>query len=719
MSDSSFDNLLVCPNCHSTLENDGTKQTCPGCGSEYKVSRGIPDFRQKDDYWCNVSREKMHRLNQQAKATGDWLSAAREIIPEYADHFIPFYRADSQFLWPTNKCSRILDAGSMWGGLTIPAAQFHGEVYAVDKTVETLEFLKIRAGQMGFDNIRTVAASLKSLPFPDNFFDHVILNGVLEWVGMEEDVILEKHWKGKRIEKQVYSKTPREMQIDALKELNRRLTPEGSLYIAIENRYGIQYFLTSPDNHNNVRFISFLPRQLSNLISRLVGKGAYRTYTYSPSQLLKILNESGFNNTVMYGVSPHYIQIQKAFPLKMSHLFKNQIKVQGVLPRILHKVIKPFVPASISHSIVPSLLTISTKAKENDLQPRIQDLLIKANVLNKNDDISFAISNNRFENCNSTNIIIYDRTNKPLHFCKISRDAASSGMRDEAENIEWLSNRLTDAKDLSFQLPELIYYGKLEGIEILVTTFIRAKNINLTSHYIINKGLDKIKLSNQSLKKCIAAVEEKIFLKRLNKKIRPAIDVLVDFQQVTVNGQTTIKEASQKIIDDYLASKTPACDKIRQALLSLTERVKLLPEIEFTCCSTHGDYDTHNILFVHKGKAGLIDFEHLEKTGYPFFDLATLIFHPLLIKWKTGVMHDKPFAAYLKKYGIMKYVVDWLKYYCDKRTLPHSLIPIIPSLAVIEQNTKVYPPSRNPDTFPMYGESALKEVLSIEVNENI
>lgn len=719
MIDSTIKNLAVCPQCHSALREENVDGLiCSECNRTYPIRMGIPDFRHKNDYWCNVSREKMQRLNNKAEQTGDWLSSAREVIPEYADHFIPLYRADSQFLWPTNKDARILDAGCMWGGLTIPAAQFHREVYAVDKTVETLEFLKIRARQMGINNIYTFAASLKSLPFPDNFFDHVILNGVLEWVGLEEDVILEKHWEGKRSEKQEYSKTPREMQIDVLKELRRTLKPEGSLYIAIENRYGIQYYLTSPDNHNNVRFVSFLPRFLADKISRFVGKGAYRTYTYSPSQLADILNESDFINNSIHGVFPHYIKIKKAFPLKMAHLFKNDVMIDGFLPRILHKIIKPLIPGCIARYVVPSLFAICGKTEQNDLAPRIRNLLIKANVLTKDDDFSFVISNNRFENCNSTNITIYDRENKPLYFCKMARDISISDMRAEAENIEWVSSKLSTTKDLSFQIPELIFYGVLDSVEILVTSFLDAKDFKLSTHYLVNKGFDKLKLTNPSFRKSIAFIEERLFLRKIDKKIERAIDMLVGFQQITSNNKTTMKEISINVINKYLGSEANIGDEIKQSLFSLKDRIELMPEIDISSCSVHGDYDFNNILFVKDGKMGLIDFEHLEKNGYPFFDLATLIFNPLIMKWKSSVIKDESFVVYLNKYGGMKYVVKWLKYYCDKRNMPHSLIPIIPSIAVIEQNTKTYPPSRNPDTYPMYGESDLKNVLSIKIDEN-
>ena len=87
---------------------------------------------------------------------------------------------------------------------------------------------------MGVDNIFPVASPIKSLPFSDNFFDLVILNGVLEWVALDEDTILEQHWDGKRAGKTSYRKTPEEMQIEVLKELRRVLKPDGFLYIAIK-----------------------------------------------------------------------------------------------------------------------------------------------------------------------------------------------------------------------------------------------------------------------------------------------------------------------------------------------------------------------------------------------------------------------------------------------------------------------------------------------------
>ncbi len=717
MIDSHLIQLIVCPHCHATLTEDDNMLKCPECNRTYPIRRGIPDFRHKDDYWCNVSREKMQYLNQRAEETGDWISSAKEIIPEYAGHFIPFYRADSQFLWPTNKDSIILDAGSMWGGLTIPAAQFHHEVYAVDKTLETLEFMNIRAKQMGFDNIHTFAAPIKSLPFSDNFFDLVVLNGVLEWVGLDEDVILEKHWKGKRNEKQIYSKTPEEMQIDVLKELRRVLKPEGFLYIAIENRYGIQYFLTFPDDHNNVRFVTFLPRFLANKISKIMGKGEYRTYIYSPGQLAKLLKRSGFKIDSMYGVFPHYIKIKKAFPLSMARFFKSEVQIDSIIPRVLHNIVKPIIPKSIVHHISPSLFAICRKNNNNDESlPRIQRLLIKAGVLKKQDRIRFVVSNNRYENYNSTNITMYDHKNCPLYFCKIARDPKISGLQTEAENLRWISNKMPASKGLIYQIPELRYYGVLDDIEVFVATFLGAKNIKLTPHYILNKGFDKIGMTNGFFRKNIGFAEEKLFLKRIDGKIRLAINALVEFQQVTSKGKSKIIDIANNIIDKYFTLHENVPDEIKKDILTLTDRIQNISQTGILTCSVHGDYDFDNVLFFTADRVGLVDFEHLEKEGTPFFDLATLIFNPLIIKWKSSYFKNESLVKYLNQYGAIKHIIKWLEFFCDKQHLPYSIIPIIPLLAAIEQNIKVYPSFRDPNTLPMYGDSILKELLAINID---
>ena len=401
----------------------------------------------------------------------------------------------------------------------------------------------------------------------------------------------------------------------------------------------------------------------------------------------------------------------------MARLFKSEVQIEGFIPRVLHEIVKPFIPKSIAQHVSPSLFAICRKSNnKNELLPRIQNLLIKADIIKRQDRIRFVISNNRYENYNSTNITVYDHNNCPLYFCKIARDPKISGLQTEAENLKWLSNNMSTSKGLNFRIPELIYFGVVDDIEVFVTTFLDAKNIRLTPYYILNKAFDKIGITNGFFRNNIGFAEEKLFLKRIDGKIRQAISSLVEFQQITSNGKSNIRDIAHNIMDKFFKYQRNVPDEIRRNVFGLTDRIKIMPESDILTCSIHGDYDFDNVLFFCGGGVGLVDFEHLEKEGSPFFDLATLIFNPLLIKWKSSYLRNESFAKYLNRYGAIKYITKWLRCFCDKQHILYSIIPIIPLIAAVEQNAKVYPSFRDPNTYPMYGENIFEELLSINID---
>ena len=84
-----------------------------------------------------------------------------------------------------------------------------------------------------------------TLPFLDNSFNVVITNHVIEHVGN------------------------RQQQIKHLKEISRVLSPEGSCYLAVPNRW----MLTEP--HYNLKFLSWLPRNLRTPYLEWRGKGTF------------------------------------------------------------------------------------------------------------------------------------------------------------------------------------------------------------------------------------------------------------------------------------------------------------------------------------------------------------------------------------------------------------------------------------------------------------
>jgi len=683
---------LDCPYCRGTLRLEEQNFTCSNCKKKYPIVNSIPNFCEEEGYWCNVSKEKMQRLNTKARKSGDWLESAKEIIPEYLGATEPFSRADTQFLLPIDNNSRVLDAGSMWGGLTIPIAQYCKEIFAVDKTMETLSFLKIRAEQMGFENIYPVASSLDKLPFSDNYFDIVIVNGVLEWVGFKQNLILEKHWHKKREDRVSYQKSPKSMQIEVLQELQRVLKPNGYLYLAIENRIGYQYLTGFPDDHVNIKFVTFLPRVLANLITKWKRGCEYRTYIYTKFGYENLLNKTGFKNTEFFGAFPHYINPKKVISFEIMQYFKNTI-TYGEGKRI-NFFFKPL-PNFLAKYFSPSILAIAQKNPgRQQRNSRIIDLLIESELLrgSKSDNFEVIITGSRPSNYLTANYIVYDKNKREqIYFCKIcrSRDYIDA-LKDEADNLKVI-NFLLKGSGIEDSVPQLLYYGTIDNITILVSNFIEGRKFILSE------------ISKRSLKK-------------LDIVIQRGIKFLVKFQKLTEVAKVEVSSYLTPLIKKQwaiLQDKAKMDEGIELNLKNLIEEIENLEGIEIPLCAIHGDYDLCNLLFREKDIA-VVDFEHFEIRGFPLFDLANLIFNVLIMSiGKTG--DNISFLSTIKKYNLESYLKKWLNQYSEISGISPRALSLIAPIAMLEQKTKKYPYYRDPATYPINQNEFFKDLISLRV----
>ena len=140
---------------------------------------------------------------------------------------------------------------------------------------------------------------MKKLPLLDGSIDAVVVNGVLEWVGLSDSVT-----------------PPRQLQIQFLLEILRVLKPGGKLLIGIENRTGAQFFVGGRD-HSGLRFTSLMPRWLASLVVRSFrrmksashfsgAETSYRTLTYTYWGYCDILKQVGFGDPDLYWTWPDY-----------------------------------------------------------------------------------------------------------------------------------------------------------------------------------------------------------------------------------------------------------------------------------------------------------------------------------------------------------------------------------------------------------------------------
>ena len=693
VKNTSFDDL-VCPYCRSRLLLREEILLCQSCNKEYPIIEGIPNFCQKDEYWCNVSREKMQELNARARESGDWIRTAKELIPEYLEAIEPFDRADAQFLWPTTSKSRILDAGSMWGGLTIPVAQHCGEIFAVDKTIETLEFLKIRTEQMGFSNIRVVASTLKNLPFPDDYFDMVILSGVLEWVAFEQEVVLEVHWGKRRSESAIYSKNPRQVQVEALGELQRVLKPGGHLYLAIENKFGYQYLAGAPDDHVNIRYVTFLPRFMANAITKWKLNCEYRTYIYALPGYRSLLKDGGFQDMEFYGAFPHYILPSEIIPLNLIKYWKKTLLPVSNTVWYKKAAVEIF-PKGLLKYVSPSFIALAkTAGGEEPNEARISQLIKKGGLLldSTPPDIRAVKCKSRPGNYHTANFLVYDKGDrKPAYFCKICRNNKYPDILEDEANKLKIANKLLADTELSSSIPRLLYFGTVDSIIFLVTPFLEGEPSGF------NPGMS---LSRDNLRK-------------LDESVQLAIRFLVKFQKYTQVREVEAVPYLLSVIEkqrEILNSQGKLTKEVDSHIKKLMEEVETLGGLSLPICAIQGDYDLCNLL-IHRNRVSIVDFEHFETKGLPFFDLANLIFNPIIMSYRNLKIGDA-FSDFVIKFNLENYISRWLKMYEKLSGLSTQLLRLIGPISTLEQSTKAYPYYREPWTYPMWGEEMLQELLS-------
>lgn len=691
-------NKNICPDCHSGLISDDTRLLfeCSGCKREFTLAGSVPDFRDRDEYWCNVSREKMHKLIEKTKETGDWFKAAKELIPQYMAHFSDFSRADCQFLWPINMDSRVLDAGSMWGALTLPVAQYCKEIHAVDKTVETLGFLKLRAEQMGLNNVHVAAASLKKLPFPDGFFDFVILNGVLEWVALEQDIVLEKHW-GKRRNDECckYAYKPRQMQLNVLKELKRVLKPGGGIYVAIENAIGYIYLTGCPDGHINLRFVSFLPRWLANAIAKIALNCDYRVYVYSPKKLKKLIEESGFGAVKIWGSFPHYINSTLIIPYELIWRFKNRIMAFGLRAKLFFSIF----PKRLMKYFVPSLLVIGQKpGGAYPATQRLINMLVSADVINNADIETYDavyVGGRSGDQMTANYLVVEKKSGNASYFCKIGRSINGAEMISrEADALMTLSKSVSN-EEMQVFLPKLKYFGTVEGVPFLVTSFLSGQ-------------LFPCKPGRSSIKS---------YLKLLDERISLAIPLLCKFQSGTRVEVVNARGYLLSKIDDWvhvLIHKESLAESTRKGVEDLKREIASLGDLSLPLCAEHGDFSFYNNLLFESKAVKLVDFEHFENNGNPLFDFANLIFVPLLMTYRSRKVISS-FSQFVDAHKLRPYLNKWTSLYSEESGMDMRLVRLFYRIAVIEQNAKEYPCYRDPSSLPLYGEEALLELLALKI----
>ena len=97
-------------------------------------------------------------------------------------------------LGPLEPGERVLDLGCGAGTDTLVSAQMvgsEGRVTGIDMTPEMLVKARASVAEMGLDNVDLVEGEVESLPFPDESFDVIVSNGVIDLIPDKDAVFSE------------------------------------------------------------------------------------------------------------------------------------------------------------------------------------------------------------------------------------------------------------------------------------------------------------------------------------------------------------------------------------------------------------------------------------------------------------------------------------------------------------------------------------------------
>lgn len=190
-----------------------------------------------------------------------------------------------------------VDIGCGAGVIARGLSRQFGNVIGLDRNPDNVALATQLTEESGLYNVVYKQGIATQLPVEDGTADLALLNGVLEWVGLND--------KGEK---------PQLLQRQVLREAARVLKPNGLLYLAIENRWHPRTLLRDP--HTHLPLVNALPRPFADIISnRMVGR-PFQAYIYGHAKLQRLVADAGFGKLDVYVTFPGYQHPSHYIPIR-------------------------------------------------------------------------------------------------------------------------------------------------------------------------------------------------------------------------------------------------------------------------------------------------------------------------------------------------------------------------------------------------------------------
>ena len=331
------------PCCRSSLTRDNEILTCDNCNSTYTVSDGLYKFVVEKSDHGELSRTEMYSLLKFAKEKG-WKSAIENLKFDRVDKLVRSSKRRTSVELLEDVGGRVLDFGCGYGGVTVVLAEMFDEVVSLDGSEERVSFLNIRRQQDNINNVTTVChMDVLNLPFPDNYFDAIVLVGVLEYLPMN-----------------IPGQSVQATHIMCLKSFLRVLRPGGTILVNTKNRFGWHYLLGGKDNFG-IPFGPALPTPLTDFLLRILNKGRYRIVNYNYGGYRRLFERAGFRNLQLHGPYPGYQSPDCVLDLSDDLVPQLGEKLATKLSRTKYILFKFLALIGLFRHVLPNLTVIGTK----------------------------------------------------------------------------------------------------------------------------------------------------------------------------------------------------------------------------------------------------------------------------------------------------------------------------------------------------------------------
>ena len=596
-----------CPACKQLIELNDDVYVCAACASSWQVRNNVPVFTKDEYYYGEVPRPDMQRILDDAEHLS-WNELQQHIFadrPWFNRYVFDESRADWRFLLPITTNSRILDLGCGWGTIAIPLSRMSKEVHAIDPVYERARFVDIRRRAIGCNNVYPICSSFDSLPFPDGYFDIVIMNGVLEWTPTS-----------------ILTRSPANIQMAYLQMVCKLLRRDGHLYLGIENRFGFHYLLGWKDDHSHLRFTTLMPRPIASLYSCLRKGHPYRTYTYGKRGYESMLAAAGFKSLQFHFPVPFYHTPRYILPMNdvtpskgpMRFFLGSLFNPSSLKRRLLRSALRYLPNPAYLRTLYPSFIIDASKTMrhpsvvESLLREAIPEIHAPPTVIGirgragQNSSVGFMV----FLNCEKT----------PSYFLKLARSPEyNASITNEWHNITHL---LCEAHPIvRASLPEVVASDLVANHAYLITRFVYGHGM---------AGMMK-QLRGRRLRTYVSEAFTSCCQWLIRLQLTSGL--ARSDTRMTPNALATRQRRRVVLLQEGFPS-------LRSVSRVANDAYRYLGTTEVPLVLRHGDFMPNNVITGHDGIA-VLDWELAESARFPFYDLAYFIL------WTSALINrDEP-----------------------------------------------------------------------------